>query len=47
MPFGVAKAPGMFQELMLIVHNMEDFALACLDDIIIFSPTLGKHIEHI
>ena len=37
-----------FQELISIVlHNMKDFTLAYLDDMIIFSPTIGKHIEHI
>ena len=41
MPFGLANAPGIFQELMSIVlHNCESFALAYLDDIIIFSSNL-------
>ena len=45
MAFGLANTPGIFQDLMsTVLHNMEDFALACLGDILIFSPTLEKHI---
>ena len=48
MPFGLANARGIFQELMSIVlHNCESFALAHLDDIIIFSSNLEDHEKHI
>ena len=44
MPFGLANAPGIFQEHMSVVlHNCETFALAYLDDIIIFSSNLEDH----
>ena len=36
-PFGLAIAPGIFQELMSVVmHGLGDFAVTYLDDIIIF-----------
>ena len=48
MPFGVLNGPSKFQELMTIVlQDCTDFAIAYLDDIIIFSPTLEKHFEHV
>ena len=48
MPFGLANAPGVFQELMSIVlRGQEDFALAYLDDILIFSNTVEDHLNHI
>ena len=48
MPFGLANAPGVFQELMSIVlQGQEDFALAYLDDILVFSNTVEDHLEHI
>lgn len=46
--FGLVNAPGIFQSLMQIVlDNCGHFATAYLDDILIFSPTLESHIEHI
>ena len=40
MPFGFANASGMFQELIsFVLHGLEDFAMAYLDDIIIFSTS--------
>ena len=48
MPFGLASALGIFQEVMSIVfHNCESFALASLDNIIIFSSYLEDHEKHI
>lgn len=48
MPFGLANAPGVFQELMSIVlRGQEDFALAYLDDILVFSNTIEDHLQHI
>ena len=48
MPFGLANAPGFFQELMSIVlHNCESFALAYLDDITLFSSNLEDYEKHI
>ena len=38
MPFGLANAPGIFQELMSIVlQDLGNFAMAYLDDTLIFS----------
>ncbi|KAL4232960.1 hypothetical protein ACF0H5_007648 [Mactra antiquata] len=48
MPFGLANAPSVFQELMSIVlEECREFAFAYLDDIIIFSPTVDEHLRHI
>ena len=48
MPFGLANAPGVFQELMSVVlQDLGKFAMAYLDDIIIFSPSMEEHIKHI
>ena len=38
-PFGLTQAPAYFQELMTRILEDFDFAIAYLDDIIIFSRT--------
>ena len=48
MPFGLANASAIFQELMSIVlHGLGDFSLGYLDDIIIFSASKEEHGQHI
>ena len=46
-PFGLAQAPAYFQELMTGILMDFNFAIAYLDDIIIFSKTLQEHLSHI
>ena len=46
-PFGLAQAPAYFQNLMHKVLNGLSFAIAYLDDIIIFSETPEQHLAHI
>ena len=47
-PFGLADAPGIFQELMSIVlQDLGNFAMAYLDVIIIFSSSMKEHIRYI
>ena len=46
-PFGLAEAPPYFQELMTGILNDFNFAIAYLDDIIIFSKTPQEHLSHI
>ena len=47
-PFGLASAPGIFEELMPIVfHGLGDFAVAYFNDIIIFSAIEEEHKQHI
>ena len=46
-PFGLAQAPAYFQELMIGILKDFNFAIACLDDIIIFSKTADEHLYHI
>ena len=47
-PFGIINRLSVFQQLMgIILNQCSDFAVPYLDDIIIFSPTLEKHLEHI
>ena len=47
LPFGLAQAPAYFQELMTSILKDFNFAIAYLDDIIIFSKTLEEHLSHI
>ena len=48
-PFGLKTAPAHFQRAIdIILGSMRwDFALAYIDDIIVYSKTLEEHIEHI
>ena len=46
-PFGLAQAPAYFQELMTRILKDFDFAIAYLDDIVIFSTTAEEHLSHI
>ena len=46
-PFGLAQAPAYFQELMTGILKDLPFAIAYLDDIIIFSNTPHEHLSHI
>ena len=46
-PFGLAQAPPYFQELMTGILKDFDFAIAYLDDVIIFSRTTEEHLSHI
>ena len=43
-PFGLAQEPAYFQELMTGILKDFNFAIAYLDDIIIFSKTLQEHL---
>ena len=47
-PFGLAQALADFQQLISIVlQGCSDFAMAYLDDIIIFSENEAEHLKHI
>ena len=46
-PFGLAQMPAYFQELMTGVLKNLPFAMAYLDNIIIYSSTPEEHLEHI
>ena len=46
-PFGLAQAPAYFQELMMGILKDFQFAIAYLDNIIIFSKTPKEHLSHI
>ena len=48
MPFGLANVPGIFQQLMSVVlGGLEQFAMAYLDDILIFSASVDEHLKHL
>ena len=48
MPFGLSNAPAVFQELMnIVLQECEHFAIAYLDDVLIFSKTPQEHLRHI
>ena len=46
-PFGLAQVPAYFQELMTGVLKDLPFAMAYLDDIIMYSSTPEEHLQHI
>ena len=46
-PFGLAQTPAYFQELMTDILKDFSFAIAYVDDIIIFSKTPQEHLSHI
>ena len=46
-PFGLAQAPAYFQELMTGILKDFPFAIAYLDNIIIFTRTPQEHLSHI
>ena len=45
--FGLAQAPAYFWELMISILKDFPFAIAYLDDIIIFSKMPQEHLSHI
>jgi len=51
MLFGVMNAPTVFQQLMQKVLSLiakeDDFVAVCLYDVIVFSPSLETHLEHL
>ena len=46
-PFGLAQAPAYFQRLVNEVLSGLTFAFGYLDDILIFSPDMETHLEHL
>ncbi|VDH96240.1 Hypothetical predicted protein [Mytilus galloprovincialis] len=47
MPFGLQNSPAVFSRLMEIVLEELPFAVAYIDDILIYSSTLDEHLSHI
>ena len=48
MPFGLSNAPAVFQELMnIVLQGCEEFAMAYLDDVLIFSKNPEESLRHI
>ena len=46
-PFGLAQAPTYFQRLVNEVFSGLTFAFGYLDDIVVFSPDMESHLEHL
>ena len=48
MPFGLNRTPATFQRLMNeVVRDMEKFAHAYLDDLVVFSDSWTEHLDHL
>ena len=48
MPFGLSGSPAVFQNCMnAVLGDIRHFALAFVDDIIVFSETFEEHIKHL
>lgn len=49
MPFGLTNSPATFQRLMdLVLGDARDvFAMAYMDDVVVFSDTFEEHIKHL
>ena len=46
-PFGLAQAPAYFQRLINEVLSGFNFAFGYLDDILVFSPDMTTHLQHL
>ena len=46
-PFGLAQAPAYFQRLINEVLAPFDFAFGYLDNILILSPDIETHLQHL
>ena len=48
MPFGLQGAPATFQRMMdELLRDMDGYAAAYLDDVVIHSVSWGEHMEHV
>jgi Reverse transcriptase (RNA-dependent DNA polymerase) len=49
MPFELTNAPALYQNLINNIFRkyLDDFMIAYLDDILIYSKTKEKHIKHV
>ena len=49
MPFGLMNAPASFQQFInkVLREYLDIFAIAYLDDILIFSNTFEEHVNHV
>ena len=49
MPFGLANAPSTFQHYIndVLFEHLDRFCTAYIDDILIYSDSLGEHKEHV
>lgn len=49
MPFGLKNAPSAFQRVLdnVVLEHLHTFCFVYMDDIVIFSKSLTKHLDHV
>lgn len=50
LPFGLKTSPAIFQRILSNIirkHKLSDFTVNYIDDILVFSETFEKHLEHL
>ena len=49
MTFGLTNAPTIFIDLMnrVLVENLDRFIIIFIDDILVYSPSMEEHTEHL
>ncbi|KAM7301281.1 reverse transcriptase/ribonuclease H [Ixodes scapularis] len=49
LPFGLSNSPASFQRLIDVVpgNSKYEFAMAYMDDVVVFSRTIEEHVEHL
>ena len=47
MPIALVNTPGVFQQMLVVLAVLEQFSMAYLDDILVFTNNISKHFQHL